>query len=57
MYTNSMKDAHKASDKQILGLIAQLQEIQKTHYWKAPAWQQASEMLAPLFQEMARRTA
>ena len=56
MYTNSMTDAHKASDKHILSLITQLQEIQKTHYWKSPAWQTASEMLAPLFKEMERRT-
>ena len=56
MYTNSMTDAHKASDKHILGLIAQLQEIQKTHQYNSSAWQQASEMLAPLFKEMARRT-
>ena len=56
MYTNSMKDAHVASDQLILDLIKKLQDIQKTHYWKSPAWQTASEMLAPLFNEMERRT-
>lgn len=35
--------------------IAELQAIQKTHHHSQPAWQTASEMLAPLFAEMARR--
>ena len=43
------------SDGYILDKIETLQEIQKTHYWKSSAWQQASELLQPLFKEMARR--
>ena len=40
---------------EILREIEQLQEIQKTHAPSTPAWQTASELLAPLFAEMAKR--
>ena len=56
MNTYNMQDAHKASDAYILSLIENLQAIQKTHRYTAPAWRQASEMLEPLFKEMAKRT-
>lgn len=41
----------------LLARIRELQGIQKTHSPKAPAWQTASELLAPCFAEMARREA
>ena len=43
------------SDGEILAMIEELQQIQKTHYWKDPAWQTADELLDPLFAEMAAR--
>ena len=36
-----------------LAQIEKLQAIQKTHPTNSSAWMQASEMLAPLFAEMA----
>lgn len=40
---------------ELLKQIEELQAIQKTHHWQSPAWQTASELLAPLFDEMAKR--
>jgi hypothetical protein len=39
----------------LLHYIAELQQIQKTHSTRTPAWQTASELLQPCFAEMARR--
>jgi hypothetical protein len=39
----------------LLARIAELQNIQKTHSSKTPAWRTASELLAPCFAEMAIR--
>lgn len=39
----------------LLARIAHLQLIQKTHNHREPAWQVASNLLAPCFAEMARR--
>jgi hypothetical protein len=39
----------------ILRQIEQLQAIQKTHRTTDSAWEVAGELLAPLFEEMARR--
>jgi hypothetical protein len=41
----------------ILSQIEKLQAVQKGHPMSHKAWQTASELLAPLFQEMARRQA
>jgi len=41
---------HRAS---VLRQIQELQDIQKTHPSDSSAWLQASEMLSPLFAEMA----
>lgn len=43
--------------EQILAEIEQLQAVQKGHPPAHKAWQTASELLAPLFQEMAKRQA
>lgn len=43
------------STPDLLARIGELQEIQKTHSPKTPAWQTASELLAPCFAEMAKR--
>ena len=42
-------------ESEILAEIAALQEIQKTCHYTAPKYQVASDMLDPLFAEMARR--
>ena len=41
---------------ELLGRIDQLQTIQKRYPSSAWAWQHASELLSPLFAEMARRS-
>ena len=38
---------------QVLSQITELQSIQKTHPPTSSAWMVASELLAPLFKEMA----
>jgi len=43
------------STEDLTAQIAELQAIQKTHRPTTPAWQTASELLEPLFEEMARR--
>lgn len=40
---------------EVLAKIAKLQDIQKCHRPDSPAWRTASDMLAPLFAEMAAR--
>ena len=47
----------KEATDDLLARIEVLQNIQATHPPTAKAWQTASELLAPLFREMARRTA
>jgi hypothetical protein len=41
---------------QILRLIESLQDVQKKNPPSSEKWQEASKALAPLLQEMARRT-
>ena len=41
---------------EIMNQIEALQAIQKTHPPTSSAWMQASELLAPLFAEMASRS-
>lgn len=48
-------EIESASDSFLLKMIETLQGIQKTHRHTDSAWMQASELLAPLFAEMARR--
>lgn len=43
------------STPELLARIAELQQIQKTHSPKTPAWKSASELLQPCFAEMAIR--
>lgn len=43
------------STPDLLAYIAELQQIQKSNRPAAPAWQAASQLLAPCFAEMARR--
>lgn len=50
-----MVNVTKLSTPKLLARIAELQQIQKTHSTKTPAWQTASELLQPCFAEMARR--
>jgi hypothetical protein len=51
----SMVNVKELSTPELLARIAELQQIQKTHSTKTPAWQTASELLQPCFAEMARR--
>lgn len=50
-----MVNVTEVSTPELLARIAELQQIQKTHSTKTPAWQTASELLQPCFAEMARR--
>lgn len=48
-------DVQAMTTPALLARINALQQIQKTHSSKSPAWKRASELLAPCFTEMARR--
>jgi hypothetical protein len=48
-------DLKNMATESILAEIQKLQDIQKTHRTTSPAWNQAGALLAPLFEEMARR--
>lgn len=50
-----MVNVKELSTPQLLDRIGELQQIQKTHSTKTPAWQTASELLRPCFDEMAKR--
>jgi hypothetical protein len=50
-----MVNVKELSTPELLSRIAELQQIQKTHSTRTPAWQTASELLAPCFAEMAIR--
>lgn len=52
-----MNDYKHLPTEEILHQIERLQAIQKGHPPTHKAWQTASEMLAPLFEEMAKRQA
>lgn len=50
-----MVDVTTLTTDELLARIAELQQIQKTHPPTDAAWQTASELLKPCFEEMARR--
>jgi hypothetical protein len=54
---NDMTGYENMTTEGILSQIEKLQAVQKGHPMSHKAWQTASELLAPLFQEMARRQA
>lgn len=43
------------TDTELMSKIKQLQAVQKTHKPTTSAWKVASELLAPLFKEAAKR--
>lgn len=48
-------DVPTLTTPELLARIAELQQIQKTHSTRMPAWQTASELLQPCFAEMSIR--
>ena len=50
-----MASIENQTTEEIREQIEALQAIQKSCHWTAPKWGVASELLAPLFTEMAKR--
>jgi len=48
-------DIENASTPFLESLVEKLQNLQKSHRPDSIAWNQASEMLSPIFRELARR--